>query len=276
MAKRTQAAGKAPKTRKGTKTYPAQPNGGKVTSSATTAVPAVTYKPTKKEMVALAGQLARRREAKPAPKVEINQTKTSAVSLSVTHEDPETAQLLLMESFGSADPAFVNGLLNGLLNVTKRNGQADQQALNFATAVIQGIQPRDELEAMLAAQLAAVFAASMAAGRHLTAATTIPQHACHEGALNRLTRTYMAGMETLKKYRSGGKQQVEVRHVHVHGDGPTNIAMGDIDRGGAGGEAENRKQPHVQALAAPSDVALAPVRSADAERILVPPAVRER
>jgi hypothetical protein len=82
-------------------------------------------------------------------------------------------------------------------------------------SVIKGIQPRDQLEAMLAAQMAAVQMAVMTFARRLAHVETIPQQDSAERALNKLARTYATQMETLKRYRTGGEQKVTVQHVSV-------------------------------------------------------------
>ena len=82
-------------------------------------------------------------------------------------------------------------------------------------AVIKGIEPRDQIEAMLAAQMAAVHMASMAFARRLAHVENIPQQDSAERAFNRLTRTFAAQVEGLKRYRSGGEQKMTVQHVHV-------------------------------------------------------------
>jgi hypothetical protein len=86
---------------------------------------------------------------------------------------------------------------------------------NFVLAVIRSVEPRDELEAMLAAQMGAVHVATMAMARRLTHVETIPQQDAAERALNKLARTFAAQIEALRRYRSGGQQTVVVQHVNV-------------------------------------------------------------
>ena len=74
-------------------------------------------------------------------------------------------------------------------------------------AVIKGIEPRDQVEAMLAAQMAAVHMASMKLARRLSHTETIPQQDSASNAFNKLTRTFATQMEALKRYRSGGEQR---------------------------------------------------------------------
>src|SRR5262245_21414480 len=82
-------------------------------------------------------------------------------------------------------------------------------------SVIKGIEPRDQLEAMLAAQMAAVHMASVTFARRLAHVEDIPQQDSAERAFNKLTRTFAMQMEALKRYRSGAEQKVTLQHVSV-------------------------------------------------------------
>jgi len=68
-----------------------------------------------------------------------------------------------LEALGTADLDFVNSLINQLANAGSQGRQIDEDNLNFMLSVVKGIQPRDQLEAMLAAQMAAENAARKAA-----------------------------------------------------------------------------------------------------------------
>src|SRR5204863_8773989 len=80
-------------------------------------------------------------------------------------------------------------------------------------------EPRDEIEAMLAAQMAAVHSATMTFTRRLAHVENIPQQDSAARAFNTLARTFTAQMEALKRYRTGGEQKVTVQHVTVNEGG---------------------------------------------------------
>jgi hypothetical protein len=82
-------------------------------------------------------------------------------------------------------------------------------------SVIKGVAPKDQLETMLAAQMAAVHMASMTLARRLAQVEDIPHQDSAERAFNKLTRTFVSQMEALKRYRTGGEQKVTVQHVSV-------------------------------------------------------------
>ena len=82
-------------------------------------------------------------------------------------------------------------------------------------SVVKGVKPVDQVEAMLAAQMATIHIAIMTFARRLANVGTIPQQDSAERALNKLTRTYTTQMEALKRYRTGGEQRMTVQHVNV-------------------------------------------------------------
>jgi hypothetical protein len=86
-------------------------------------------------------------------------------------------------------------------------------------SVVKGIQPKDQLETMLAAQMAAVHSLTMTYARRLANAEALPQQESAERTLNKLARTFTAQVEALKRYRTGGEQKVTVEHVTVNEGG---------------------------------------------------------
>ena len=72
-----------------------------------------------------------------------------------------------MEALASADWDFVHGIVSQLANASGRGRDIDEYGLNFMLSVIKGIEPRDQLETMLLAQMAAVHVASMTFARRL-------------------------------------------------------------------------------------------------------------
>ena len=92
-----------------------------------------------------------------------------------------------MRALGTTDFDFYNGLLGQLLNASKEK-EVSESGTNFMLSVIKGIEPRDQIEAMLAAQMAAVHMASMTFARRLAHVDTIPQQDSASNAFNKLTQ----------------------------------------------------------------------------------------
>jgi hypothetical protein len=166
----------------------------------------------------------------------------------VDHPDPPTGGTLLMEAIGASEPDFVTPFLDQLVNAGTIGRKADPAGMNFMLAVVKGIEPRDQIEAMLAAQMAAVHMASMTFARRLNHVENIPQQDSAERAFNKLTRTFATQMEALKRYRTGGQQKVTVEHFHNHAGGQAIVGNVSVTGGGGGGQLPNCSQPHAPGI----------------------------
>jgi hypothetical protein len=142
------------------------------------------------------------------------------------------AQSLFMEAVGTVDPDFLDGLLGQLANVGMKGRVVDERGLNFMLSIVKGMEPRDQVEAMLAAQMAAVHDATMTFARRLNHVENLPQQDSAERAFNKLARTFAAQVEALKRYRSAGEQTVRVEHVTVNEGGQA--IVGNVSHGGRG------------------------------------------
>src|SRR5262249_4558019 len=171
------------------------------------------YKVTAAERTAVDRHFARR-ESKPQVRLKIFK-KGNEPQIEFDHPDKQIGQALVMEALASVDWDFLHGILNQLASASANGQNTDEHGLNFMLSVIKGIEPRDQLEAMLAAQMAAVHMASMTFARRLVHVKTIAQQDSAERAFNKLTRTFAMQMEALKRYRSGAEQKVTLQHVSV-------------------------------------------------------------
>jgi hypothetical protein len=188
------------------------------------AKPKIAYAPTDREQAAI----DRVRRAGRGPRIKVEKSGDRSV-IAPDHVDVGTDYCLLMEALGTTDDDFLIGLLGRLTDAGSQGRKAYPEGINFMISVIKGIQPRDQVEAMLASQMAAVHMASMAFARRLAHVKDIRQQDSAERAFNQLTRTFAAQMEALKRYRTGGEQKVTVQHVTV-GDGGQAI-VGNVTHG---------------------------------------------
>ena len=185
------------------------------------------YQPTERERAVLRKQAERREAETPALRVEVL---SKGATLLVDHPDATVGRELLMEALGTANAHFSGGLLYTLrIAASATEGcRFDQDLFNFMLSVITGIKPNDQLEAMLAAQMAAIHIAMMTFTQRLGTVDNIPQQDSAERALNKLARTFTTQMETLKRYRTGGQQNVTVHHVSVSEGGQA--IVGNVTR----------------------------------------------
>jgi hypothetical protein len=119
---------------------------------------------------------------------------------------------LLMKSIGTTDFDFMSGILNQLINAGSSDPELRESRVNFMLSVIKGTKPKDQVAAMLAAQMAAVHIAAMTSAQRFAHAQNIPQQDSAERALNKLMRTFASQVEALKRHRSGGEQKVTVHY----------------------------------------------------------------
>ena len=163
------------------------------------------------------------------PRVKILKSE-SGMSFTTEHIDQVAGPALIMQALGTADGAFFTGLVAQL--ATADGGEPNEQKLNFMLAVIKGIKPRDQIEAMLAAQMAAVHSATMRSACDLAEAESLQHRDSAERTLNKLARTFVSQMEALKRYRMGGEQTVTVQQVNVSEGGQAivgNVTQGQQD-----------------------------------------------
>jgi hypothetical protein len=138
-----------------------------------------------------------------------------------------------MAALGTTSYDFSDGLLDQLANASSKGAKSDEDGINFMLAVIAGVEPRDEIEAMLAAQMAAVHKATLTFARRLAHVENIPQQDSAARAFNTLARTFASQMEALKRYRTGGEQKVTVQHVTVNEGGQA--VVGNVSQAPGGG-----------------------------------------
>src|SRR5829696_7564661 len=189
--------------------------------SADPAVPPVhapKYEPKPQERAAVEAWSGLRGQRVPAPRVKVEK-KGAASHVALDHPDPETGSILLMAAVGTSSADFLQSLISQLVNAGSKGPAADEDGANFMLAVVTGIEPRNEVEAMLASQMAAVHMATMTFARRLNHIENIPQQDSAERAFNKLARTFAMQVEALKRYRTGGEHRVVVHQVNVNDGG---------------------------------------------------------
>jgi hypothetical protein len=203
--------------------------------------PGSPYTPTEVERQAAQRVLDRRAAKAPPPRFKVETPAANIVNISADHPEPKICHTLLADTLGTGDYEFAGGLLTQLTDASRSGKIVTEQELNFMLSVVAGINPRDETEALLAAQMAAIHNATMMAARRLNHVDTIAQQDSASTMLNKLARTFASQVEALKKYRSGGEQTIKVQHVTVNDGGQA--IVGNVSQGG-GGTSKSGGQPH--------------------------------
>src|SRR6476660_8770560 len=121
-----------------------------------------------------------------------------------------------MNAFGITNIDLAECLTAQIVNaihVQQHGTPLSVDSLNAALAAVTGIAPRDEAEAMLAAQMVGIHWLAM----DLLRKANDPARLNDAGNMAvKLLRTFAAQLETLKRYRSAGEQRVVVQHQHVN------------------------------------------------------------
>jgi hypothetical protein len=222
------------------------------------------YEPTPMEAEAIAACKVAKEKRGPRLKVSIE---GGVAKINHDHPDAFTGTVAVMRAMGTSDRDFFDGLMLQLVNAGQGKGPSDN-TVDFMLAVIKGLEPRDQIETMLAAQMAAVHMASMTFASRLAHVDNIQQQDSAERAFNKLTRTFAAQVEALKRYRSGGEQTVTVQHVHVAEGGQAIVGNVSAPAEGVGVRKKSEVQPHALAYAPGVEMP----RQIEAKRTTVPSA----
>lgn len=219
--------------------------------------------PTEREAKRMAEAAERVRNRKPSPGVSSDET-PGRQQIAAAHSDQAGWDAHLRDAFGTASHDFAGQTLLQLCGVMQPDQSKHIAAaqINAALAAVHGIAPRDEAEAMLAAEMAGTHAVAMTMLRRAHSAQTVDGLREYGNLASKLLRTFTAQTEALAKLRRGGEQTVRVEHVHVHEGGQA--IVGNVSHMGGGGSDGNCGQSHapnrVEALEyAPST----PVRGSD-------------
>lgn len=192
--------------------------------------------PTERERIAMeaATKAQRKRTLPPAVKVEV---KPDQASIWPVHSDGEGYGDLMRETFGTASEAFCNAsIARTEVAVRPRGGEhGDQRQMNAMLALMGAIAPRNELEAVIGEQIIASHALSMELIGKAKHTDSMEKMTTYTNLATKVSRTMGGLVETLAKLRSGGKQQVVVKHVYVQGNAVVAEHAQTVISGGQGG-----------------------------------------
>src|SRR6056297_658136 len=162
--------------------------------------------------------------------VKLSGSASDGHEIGLSHEDA------LKRIFATDCDLQASAFLSHCLKVLKGDeagnaGEANDERA-FMLSIVQDLAPRDPVQRMLAVQMAATHVATIRSARLLACSETIPQVQAHYTGYNKLTRTFAAQVEALRKHRTGGKQTVTVQHVNVEDGGQA--IVGHVETGGRG------------------------------------------
>ena len=163
-------------------------------------------------------------------------------------DDPLGA-VKMSEALGTTDSGVQGYLLDQVIKtfkgaVSKDDYDIDKviSASNSVMALLSGIQPRDEIEGMLAVQMVGVHNMAMdTMSRAMLGEQTFEGKQANVNQSTKMLRTFTAQMEALKKYRTGGQQKMIVEHVNVNEGGQA--IVGTVNQGGGKNEKSREWTP---------------------------------
>jgi hypothetical protein len=195
------------------------------------------------------------------------------------HLPPSGAKSDLKPVAGSNFDAANNWILSLAINALHLPADEREKIANQAVQTMVGLQPADEIEGMLCAQMVATNAGALEAMRR----AFHPDAMLHSrmdwlNAANKLMRTHAALSEVLMRKRNGGQQRIVVERVQV---GPGGQAvLGNVHQTLGGGCAtEKATQSHEHAtetgrLSAPCESPLQGAIEADQAKVRSPSGAR--
>lgn len=144
------------------------------------------------------------------------ETRTLSIVSGEHDKDYVAGRLVALDTFATGYFEFSEAMLDQLRAIaTDRLGNFDIEKLNQVVSIIQGINPRNELEAMHAVQMAAVHLATMRTAKSAMTAFSREHEQWAGSCLAKLSRTFAMQVDTLKNLRLNGTQHI---HIHHHRD----------------------------------------------------------
>jgi hypothetical protein len=196
-------------------------------------------------------------------------------ALTVVAKDPAQERGELKRIGGSQSDDWNNLLANQAIQalwLKNSDPEARDRKLSATVAALVGINPKDELEGMMAAQLIAAHNAAMECYRRaMIGEQTLEGRRESLGQANKLSRTFGLLLDCLNRHRGKGQQKVTVEHVHVHSGG--RAIVGAVEAPGGGDRQKIEDQPHAPAITHEPGT---PVWSSDPEREALSVALGQR
>jgi hypothetical protein len=224
-------------------------------------LPVTKLEPTEAEQAEIRALAKRKKTRRRAPRFAVHQqegSKKLQVMPAGVHADAAAARA--MNAFGITSTELAERLMTQIMNTAHLQSMYEPvsaENLNAALAAVTGIGPRDEAEAMLAAQMVGVHWLAM----------DLLRKANDRARLNdagnmavKLLRAFAAHLKALKRYRSAGEQRVVVQHQHV--TVTADQAAVQVNGGGypapegRGVASKPEDQPHEQQLGYASEPAM--------------------
>ena len=135
-----------------------------------------------------------------------------------------------MKAIGLENLDSLNAFMSLIAEACFRDGVVNETQVSLMLSIIKGMKPRDQIEAMLTAQMATIHMAMLQNSRFIERYEVDSLG----GFINKLARTFTAQVDALQRYRTGSEQKVTLQqNVSVTG-GQTivgNVTQSSRDQG---------------------------------------------
>jgi hypothetical protein len=135
----------------------------------------------------------------------------------------------MLEALGTRSIPFLNQTLFNITRIMSPALNASAQQHNAAIAIMASVEPENELEATLAAQMVMANECAVRSMRGMVGTDISEHHKMYGDLANKFLRTFTAQMEALSRMRRGGEQVV--KHVYL-ADGAQAVFAKTINQGG--------------------------------------------
>jgi hypothetical protein len=149
-----------------------------------------------------------------------------------------------------------NQALNSAWYASKMNPEQRKKMQFGLLCFLSGVEPKDELEGLLASQLLASHNAAMECYRRaMLPEQTFEGRRENLNQANKLSRTHATLLEALNRHRGKGQQKVTVEHVHVHAGGQAVVGVVATpatpagQAPGGGDRVDSEEQSHAKQIA---------------------------
>lgn len=133
-------------------------------------------------------------------------------------EDFQVTELMGMRTHDAAHAVYETAI--------SALGEAAEKRASLVSAMFAEIEPRDAIEAMLVAQMTATHVAMTQLSARMSYQSSSQIRESCERSMTRLSRTYLAQMDALKKHRAKAQQVVRVERVNV--ESGAQAIVGDV------------------------------------------------
>ncbi len=152
-----------------------------------------------------------------------------------------------LETFGTPDCDLQHYLLiqatQTFIGIESSQEPDYDKMVNFcnnALAILDGIQPKDEIEGMLAVQMVGIHNLIMDCISKTVRTKLVDHMNLYINSGTKLSRVFTNQIEVLKKYRGKGQQKIVVEHVNVNEGGQA--IVGVVNPGGGRLRGSNDKK----------------------------------